>query len=112
MLGDCSGDYDSFALGDVPETRAAGLGAAVSYAAVSEPGRWTAEWRIPLKALYLDPKDSPWCCFNIAVHKPGTRPTKKGGKVKSAEQWSRWVADPGAPAWHVWNAGKLQLKRP
>ena len=110
LAGDCAGSFDSIAVGDMPKPRAEGLQVAVTYAAVSEPGRWTAEWRIPLKALCLDPKQTPSCCFNVGVHKPGTRSAKKGEKVTYLEHWVKWTGDPVSQAWAVWNAGYLRLK--
>ena len=110
LVGDCAGNYESIAVGEMPRPRAAGLGAAVSYAASSEPGRWTAEWRIPLKAICLDPKATTTCCFNVGVHKPGTRAAQEGGKVTYGEQWVKWAAVSSSRAWEVWDAGSLRLK--
>ena len=109
LVGDCAGNYESIAVGDLPKSRAAGLGAAVSYAAISEPGRWTAEWRIPLKAICVSSNKAA-CCFNVGVHKPSTRAAKRGEKVTHAEQWVKWAAVPSSRAWEVWNAGSLRLR--
>ena len=110
LVGDCAGNYESIAVGDLPKSRAAGLGAAVSYAAISEPGRWTAEWRIPLKAICLNPKTTAACCFNVGVHKPGTRAAEEDEKVTYGQQWVKWAAVPSSRAWEVWNAAVLRLR--
>ena len=110
LVGDCAGSFDSIAVGDMPKPRAEGLRAAVTYAAASEPGRWTAEWRIPIKALCLDPKQTPSCCFNVGVNKPGTRAADGATKVEYLDAWVKWVGDPEGQAWAVWNAGSLRLR--
>ena len=109
LVGDCAGNFDSIAIADLPKARARGLRGKTTYAAVSEPGRWTAEWRIPLDALCLDPKKTKSCCFNVGVLKPGTRP-KPGSKeeLTSGDKWAVWCGTKSAN-WKVWNAGMLQL---
>jgi len=81
----------------------------VQYAATSKPGSWTAEWKIPLAAIYLDPATTTSCCFNVGVHKPGTRPPA-GSKdpVSAADEWAVWRGANGAN-WKVWNVGLLHL---
>jgi len=107
LVGDCAGNFDSIAIADLPQVRADGLRGAVTYAAVSEPGRWTAEWRIPLAAIYLDSKDAKSCCLNIGVLKPNTQPDP-GAKeeLKSGDKWAVWRGTESAN-WKVWNAGML-----
>ncbi|MCK5806495.1 MAG: hypothetical protein KAI66_26935, partial [Lentisphaeria bacterium] len=73
--------------------------------ATSEPGSWSAEWRIPLAAICLDPKEEKGCCFNIGVHKTRTQ----GKNVSANDKWAVWVGAEGAN-WKVWNAGWLALK--
>ncbi|NOZ20695.1 MAG: hypothetical protein GXP25_06355 [Planctomycetes bacterium] len=110
LLGDCAGLSDAYSIADLPPSRAEGLRSAVQYATASEPGRWTAEWRIPLAALCLDPKTAKGCCFNIGVLKPGTLPDPKTkAKPTASEKWAVWCGTMGAN-WKVWNAGRLQLK--
>ena len=105
LVGDCAGDFDSYAVADLPKSRADGLRGAVQYAATSEPGSWSAEWRIPLAAICLDPKEEKGCCFNIGVHKTRTQ----GKNVSANDKWAVWVGAEGAN-WKVWNAGWLALK--
>jgi len=105
LLGDCAGEYESYAIAGLPKPRADGLGSAVQYAAASNPGCWTAEWRIPLAAICLDPNEAKGCCFNIGVHKPRTQ----SGNVSANNKWAVWVGTEGAN-WKVWNAGILCLQ--
>ena len=107
LVGDCAGQFDSYATAGLPKARAAGLRGAVQYGACSEAGCWTAEWRIPLAAICLDPKTAKGCCFNVGVHKPRT----KGDNVAGSDKWAVWVGAEGAN-WKVWNAGMLYLERP
>ena len=110
LLGDCAGLSDTYCIADLPASRAEGLRGAVNYAATSEPGRWTAEWRIQLAALCLDPDKAKRCCFNVGVLKPGTRPAA-GAKqeVAPGDKWAVWSGTKGAN-WKVWNAGLLHLR--
>jgi hypothetical protein len=105
LVGDCAGAHGSYAVAGLPESRADGLGGAVQYAAASEPGAWTAEWRIPLDALGLDPEKTKGCCFNVGVHKPRT----EGEAISPNDKWAVWVGTQGSN-WQVWNAGRLALK--
>ena len=102
LVGDCAGASGSYAVAGLPKSRADGLAGAVQYAAASERGCWTAEWRIPLAALCLDPKKTKDCCFNVGVHKPRT----KGENLKGNDKWAVWVGTEGSN-WQVWNAGRL-----
>lgn len=105
LVGDCTGDFDSYAVAGLPKPRADGLRGAVQYAAASQPGAWTAEWRVPLAALGLDPKTASGCCFNVGVHKPRTQ----GADISANDKWAVWVGAEGAN-WKVWNAGWLSLR--
>ena len=105
LIGDCAGKFESYTVAGLPKARAAGLSGAVQYAAASEPGFWTAEWRIPLAALCLDPEAAVGCCFNIGVHKPRTT----GENISPNDKWAVWAGAEGAN-WKVWNAGWLKLK--
>ncbi len=105
LVGDCAGAFDSYVVAGLPKPRAEGLRGAVQYAAAGTPGGWTAEWRIPLAAVCLDPKTARGCCFNIGVHKPRTA----GGNVSASDKWAVWAGAEGAN-WQVWNAGWLSLK--
>jgi len=104
LVGDCAGQFDSYAVAGLPKPRADGLRGAVQYAAASKAGCWTAEWRIPLAALGLDPKETRGCCFNVGVHKPRTQ----GESVSPNDKWAVWVGTQGSN-WKVWNAGRLAL---
>ncbi|MBT4822397.1 MAG: hypothetical protein HON70_42205, partial [Lentisphaerae bacterium] len=109
LVGDCAGQFGSYSIADLPKTRAEGLRGAVQYAATSEPGSWTAEWKIPLAAICLDPKTTASCCFNVGVRKPGTQPQPGSDQpVASGDKWSVWRGANGAN-WKVWNVGLLHL---
>ena len=111
LLGDCAGLLDVYTIADLPQSRAEGLRSAVQYATAAEPGRWTAEWRIPLAAICLDPKTAKGCCFNVGVLKTGTRPDPKTkAKPTAGEKWAVWCGTMGAN-WKVWNAGMLHLQQ-
>jgi len=105
LVGDCAGAFDSYAVAGLPKPRADGLRGAVSYAAASQAECWTAEWRVPLAALGLDPKTAAGCCFNVGAHKPRTL----GANVSASDKWAVWVGTEGAN-WQVWKAGWLSLK--
>ena len=109
LVGDCAGQFDSYSIADLPKTRAEGLRGAVQYAAESRPGLWTAEWKIPLAAIYLDPPTTTTCCFNAGALKPGTKsPAGSKQPVSSGDQWVVWRGANGAN-WKVWNVGLLHL---
>ncbi len=103
LVGDSAGAFDSYAVAGLPKARADGLRGAVGYAASARPGVWTAEWRVPLSALGLDPKTAQGCCFNVGVHKPRTP------GASANDKWAVWTGTAG-PNWRVWNAGWLSLK--
>ena len=105
LVGDGAGEFGSYAIAGLPKSRADGVLGAVQYAAASTAGCWTAEWRIPLAAVCVDPKESLGCCFNVGVHKPRTQ----GDNVSANDKWAVWVGAEGAN-WKVWNAGWLSLK--
>jgi len=102
LVGDSAGAFDSYAVAGLPKARADGLRGAVHYAAAARPGGWTAEWRVPLSALGLDPKTAKGCCFNVGVHKPRTP------NASANDRWAVWTGTQG-PNWRVWNAGWLSL---
>ena len=109
LLGDHRGRFDSICIEGLPKLRAELLRNGVSYAAkVESPGLWTAEWRIPLALLCIDPEKTRFCHFNVGVCKPGTR-TKDGGKPTGNALWVAWEGTAG-PNWQVWNAGRLILR--
>jgi hypothetical protein len=103
LVGDCTGAFDTYAVAGLPKTRADGLRGVVQYAATARPGSWTAEWRVPLSALGLDPKTAQGCCFNVGVLKPRTP------NASANDKWAVWTGTAG-PNWRVWNAGWLSLK--
>ena len=105
LVGDGAGEFDSYAIAGLPKSRAEGFGGAVQYAAESRAGCWTAEWRVPIAALCLDPAKAKGCCFNVGVHKPRTQ----GGKAAPGNNWAVWVGTHAAN-WKVWNAGWLKLR--
>ena len=109
LVGDCAGQFGSYSIADLPKTRAEGLRSAVQYAATAEPGSWTAEWKIPLASICLDPATTTSCCFNVGVLKPGTKPPA-GSKepVPPGDKWAVWRGANGAN-WKVWNVGLLHL---
>ena len=104
LVGDCAGAFDSYAVAGLPKARADGLRGAVQYAATARSGGWTAEWRVPLSALGLDPKTAQGCCFNVGVHKPRTP------GASDSDKWAVWTGTEG-PNWRVWNAGWLSLQQ-
>jgi hypothetical protein len=70
----------------------------VEYAArVVDAGRWTAEWRIPLASLGIDPVKHPRFAFSLAVRKTG------------GPEWVLWVGTHHA-TWQVDDAGFLELR--
>ncbi|MEI6503159.1 MAG: hypothetical protein WCP21_19285, partial [Armatimonadota bacterium] len=103
LVGDSAGVFDSYAVAGLPKARADGLRGAVQYAAAAQPGGWTAEWRVPLSALGLDPKTAQGCCFNVGVHKPRTP------NASDNDKWAVWTGAQG-PNWQVWTAGWLSLQ--
>jgi len=103
LVGDSAGAFDTYAVAGLPKARADGLRGAVQYAAAARPGGWTAEWRVPISALGLDPKTAEGCCFNVGVHKPRTP------GASANDKWAVWVGA-GGPNWSVWNAGWLSLR--
>ena len=109
LVGDCGGQFGSIAIAALPAARAEGLRSAAQYAATATAGRWTAEWRIPLAAICLDPAKVKSCCFNVGVHKPGTQPPAGTREpVPPGDEWAVWCGAMGAN-WKVWNAGMLHL---
>ncbi len=109
LVGDCAGQFDSITIADLPPTRAAGLRGAVQYAAKGEPGRWTAEWQIPLSAVCLGPATTMSACVNLGVLKPGTQPAAGSkGPLAPVDIWAVWQGT--GPTWQVWNAGLLHLQ--
>jgi hypothetical protein len=83
--------------GAAPEavTRAA---EGVQFAAqVVSAGRWTAEWRIPLASLGIDPAKTRKFAFSLTVRK------------SAGAQWVLWVGTHHA-TWNANNAGYLELR--
>ena len=60
--------------------------------------RWTAEWRIPLSGLSVDPKTHTRLAFNLTVRK------------SAAPEWIMWRGT-GGYSWAVANAGLIELVR-
>jgi len=109
LVGDCAGQFGSYSIADLPKSRAEGLRSAVQYAVESRPGLWTAEWKIPLAAICLDPATRTTCCFNVGVLKPGTEPPAGSEQPVSPEdKWAVWRGANGSN-WKVWNTGLLHL---
>ncbi|NUQ00050.1 MAG: right-handed parallel beta-helix repeat-containing protein, partial [Armatimonadetes bacterium] len=83
-----------------PESAVKRVGEALTYrAAVVNPARWVAEYRLPWAALGIDPAKSNRLQFNLAVR-------------KSAQPlWQMWRGTT-AQTWRVDEAGILELARP
>jgi len=61
--------------------------------------RWTAEWKIPLAALGLDPQEKqPRLLFNLSVRKP------------AGDLWVMWARGNSVATWEVREGGMLQLQ--
>ena len=111
LVGNHQGRFDSVCIEGLPKMRAELLRNGTSYAATADtPGRWTAEWKIPLALMCIDPDQTKSCHFNIGVAKPGTR-SKAGKELKGNDLWAAWSGTAG-PNWQVWSAGKLILTLP
>ncbi|NOZ19587.1 MAG: hypothetical protein GXP25_00700 [Planctomycetes bacterium] len=109
LVGNHQGKFDSICIEGLPKMRAEVLRNSVRYAANADtPGRWTAEWKIPLALMCIDVEKTEFCNFNIGVCKPGTR-SKTGAKLTGNSLWVAWSGTAG-PNWQVWNAGRLILK--
>ncbi|MBT7162462.1 MAG: hypothetical protein HN904_06755, partial [Victivallales bacterium] len=71
---------------------------AVSYSArVVAAGEWTAEWKIPLRALGIDPAKHQRILFNLSARKT------------AGLQWLMWRGT-GGHTWDVDKAGVLELQ--
>jgi len=75
------------------------LAQGAQYAAkVVGPGRWTAEMKIPFRALGIDPHESnPRLLFNLSARKP------------ASDLWAMWMQAPGAHTHDVRKGGLLWL---
>jgi hypothetical protein len=113
LLVDFQGNFDSISIDELPPAQANRLRQAVQYSAtVPDKGQWTAEWRIPIALLCLDPDQTASCNLNIGVHKLGGNPRLPAAtKLSDNDQWIVWSGCAG-PNWQVWNAGRLLLKTP
>ncbi len=99
LRGYPDGKFESSTEAGAPEPEASALGVAVSYAArMVDPGRWTAEWRIPWSALGVDPAAHTELPFNLTVRKMASR------------LWLMW-AGTQAHSWRVDQAGVILLQR-
>jgi hypothetical protein len=103
LVGDCASAFDSYLVAGLPKARAEGLRGAVQYASAGRAGEWTAEWRVPLSALGLNPQTAKGCCFNVGVHKPRTP------NATASDKWAVWTGT-GGSNWQVWKAGWLSLQ--
>ena len=109
LVGNTTGKFGSICIEGLPKRHAERLRNGVQYAVVSDtPGQWTAEWKIPLALMCIDPAQTRFCNFNIGVRKLGTQSTS-GKAVSSNDTWTVWAGALGAN-WQVWNAGRLQLR--
>ena len=109
LVGDTTGKFGSISIEGLPKLRAERLRNAVQYATRSDtPGQWTAEWRIPLALMCIDPAQTEFCNFNIGVRKMATQP-KPGTTLRGNDTWTVWAGALGSN-WQVWNAGRLQLR--
>lgn len=97
LRGYPNGRFESSTEAKASAEAAGKLARATSYAArVVSPGEWTAEWRIPLAALGLDPvKQGEFDC-NFTVRKT------------ASNLWLMWHGTNGS-SWEVGRAGRLKL---
>ena len=60
------------------------------------PSLWTAEWRVPLASLGIDPATDTRLAFNLTVRKTAD------------SLWQMWRGT-GGPTWDVFEAGFIEL---
>jgi hypothetical protein len=93
LRGYPSGHFASSNEGRAPAAAVQRAAAGVTYAAkVVDKTRWTAEWRVPLASLGLDPQKALRVAFNLTVRKT------------SPAEWVMWRGGRVA-TWHVERAG-------
>jgi hypothetical protein len=97
LRGYPSGKFESSPEAGAPDAVVKRTATGVAYAArLMTPSRWTAEWRIPLAALGVDPDARDRLEFNLSVRKP------------TNDRWLMWQGT-GQYTWLVGNAGVLLL---
>jgi hypothetical protein len=98
LRGYPSGRFQSSDEAGAPPAAVAQAAQGVKYAAkVVSPGRWTAEWSLPLASLGLDARKTPKFAFSLAVRKTG------------GPDWVLWVGTHHA-TWNADKAGRLELQ--
>ena len=99
LRGYSNGRFESSGDGGAPQRIVDRLARDTEYAAnVIGPGKWTAELKIPFRALGVDPHESnPRLLFNLSARKP------------SNKLWAMWMKAPGAHTHDVKKGGLLWL---
>jgi len=99
LRGYPNGKFESSTESGIPEAAAKKAGEAVKFAAkVVDPGVWTAEYKIPLAALGIDPKKASKFEFNISARKT------------AGSAWIMWQGT-FACTWEAGNAGIVELAK-
>lgn len=94
LRGFANGEWRSSDEAGAPPNAVDEASAGTRYAAVAGPGKWTAEWQIPLTSLDLAPGMK--VRFNLSVRKA------------APPLWQMWHGT-GAHTWDVGQAGFLEL---
>ncbi len=110
LCGNTVGDFECLRVGGLPAGPAAALTEATTYGAnVLDDAHWSAEWRIPLQAVCINPEELDRRPFNIGVRKTaGPARVSDWQPGKGPAGWVVWVGT-GNRNWEVWNAGKLDF---
>jgi len=97
LRGFVSGYFESSDEANAPTRETERAAEGVEYAArLVNPSLWTAEWRVPLASLGIDPATDTRVAFNLTVRK-----TADG-------LWQMWRGT-GGPTWDVFEAGFIEL---
>jgi len=99
LRGFPSGKIESVAVESIYVARAALLGKGVKFAADAGMGKWSAEFRIPLKASGITLGDVNKVFFNVAV------------RCAQKDAWASWVGS-CAETWRIEKGGKIVLGIP
>lgn len=97
LRGYADGHVESSAEAGAPAETVERASQGVEFAArVVDASRWTAEWRIPLASLGVDPAEHRRLSFNMTVRKP------------ASNLWLMWEGT-GGNSWRLDQAGFLEL---
>jgi hypothetical protein len=97
LRGFPNGHFESSKEAGAPAEAVARALQGVEYKAQSPAaGRWTAEWRIPLASLGVDPATQTRLQFNLSVRKA------------ASDLWVEWQST-GGSTWNVSKAGIIEL---